>query len=55
MDARLTDNDKLDDGKAERGYEAWKREKIERGIAQSRDRASMIPVEQVWRDLKLER
>lgn len=39
----------------EDGYEAWKRAKIERGLAQSRDRAAMIPVEQLLRDLKLER
>ncbi|WP_165954429.1 hypothetical protein [Sphingomonas sp. AAP5] len=36
------------------GYAAWERAKIGRGLAQSRDRAAMIPVEQVWRDLKLE-
>jgi hypothetical protein len=33
------------------GYEAWKRAKIERGLAQSRDRAAMIPVETVLRNL----
>ena len=38
----------------EPGYAVWEREKIERGLAQSRDRAVMIRVEQVWRDLKLE-
>lgn len=37
------------------GYAAWKRAKIERGLAQSRDREAMISVEQLWRDLKLER
>jgi hypothetical protein len=42
------------DGPTEPGYAAWERAKIERGLAQSRDRAAMIPVEQVWRDLKLE-
>ncbi|MFS0773551.1 hypothetical protein [Sphingomonas sp. 1P08PE] len=36
------------------GYDAWKRAKVERGLAQSRDRATMIPVEQVLRDLSLE-
>ncbi|MEG3088064.1 hypothetical protein [Sphingomonas sp. PB4P5] len=41
-------------GREESGYAAWQRAKIERGLAQSRDRAAMIPVEQVWRDLKLE-
>lgn len=40
---------KLDDalGPLEDGYDAWKRAKIERGLAQSRDRSAMIPVEQV--------
>jgi hypothetical protein len=42
------------EGTAERGYEAWKRAKVERGLAQAQDRAAMIPVEQVLRDLKLE-
>ena len=39
----------------EPGYDEWKRAKIERGLAESRDRSAMIPVEQVWRDLDLER
>jgi len=42
-------------GVIERGYDAWKRAKIERGLAQSRNRDAMIPVEQLWRDLSLER
>jgi len=42
------------EGAPELGYAAWERAKIERGLAQSRDRTTMIPVEQVWRDLKLE-
>lgn len=42
------------EGPSDPGYAAWERAKIERGLAQSRDRAAMIPVEQVWRDLKLE-
>ncbi|WP_161989088.1 hypothetical protein [Sphingomonas glacialis] len=42
------------EGPYDPGYAAWERAKIERGLAQSRDRAAMIPVEQVWRDLKLE-
>ena len=48
--------DKLaqDAGPVDRGHAAWQRAKIERGLAQSKDRAAMIPVEQVWRDLKLE-
>lgn len=38
----------------EAGYEAWKRAKIERGMAQSRDRPAMIPLDQVLRNLSLE-
>ena len=41
-------------GAVERGHAAWQRAKVERGSAQSKDRAAMIPLEQVWRDLKLE-
>lgn len=37
----------------EAGYDAWKRAKIERGLEQSRDRAAMIPVDQVLRNLSL--
>lgn len=36
-------------------YAAWKQAKIKKGLAQSADRAAIIPIEQVWRDLKLER
>ena len=52
-----TDDDRLtESGSAmEAGYAAWKRAKVEAGLAQSRDRAAMIPVERIWRDLKLER
>lgn len=39
----------------ERGYEAWKRDKILRGLDQARDRHKMIPAEQLWRDLGFER
>lgn len=43
------------DGPVERGYDAWKRAKIERGLAQAQDRAAMIPVEQMLSDLKINR
>lgn len=43
------------DAPVERGYDSWKRAKVERGLAQAQDRSAMIPVEQVLRDLKLER
>ena len=39
----------------ERGHAAWKHAKIERGLAQAEDRASLIPAGSVWRDLGLER
>ncbi|RZL28128.1 MAG: hypothetical protein EOP64_05460 [Sphingomonas sp.] len=42
-----------DRGTVEHGYESWKRAKIERGLRQAQDRSSMIPVEQVVRDLKV--
>ncbi len=42
-------------GSVERGYDAWKRAKIERGLTQAQDRAAMIPVEQLLANLKLER
>lgn len=38
----------------ERGYESWKRRKIERGLAEAEKRGELIPGEQVWRDLGLE-
>ena len=43
------------DAPVERGYDAWKRAKVVRGLAQAQDRSAMIPVEQALRDLKLER
>lgn len=41
--------DKLSvDGDAtDRGYDAWLRGKVERGLAESSDRAAMIPVDQL--------
>ena len=53
----LPDRDKLtaEGSPTEPGYAAWKQAKIEQGLAQCADRAAMIPVEQIWRDLKLER
>ncbi len=42
-------------GAPERGYAAWKRTKVERGLDQARDREAMIPATQLLRDLGLER
>ena len=57
MKPSVPDRDKLEaDGAApEAGYPEWKRAKIERGLAESRLRESLIPIEQIWNDLKLER
>jgi hypothetical protein len=49
----MSDGDKV--WLVERGYDAWKRAKIARGFAQARDRSTMIPVEQVLRDLTFRR
>jgi len=45
----------VDGDVTDRGHDAWLRAKVERGLAESCDRAAMIPVEQVLRDLSLER
>ncbi len=37
--------------RAQRDYDAWKRVKVERGMAQAQDRSAMILAEQVLRDL----
>jgi hypothetical protein len=42
------------DGPKASGYEEWKRQKILKGLEQSKDRSKMIPAEQVWRELGLE-
>lgn len=39
----------------EPGYAAWKKRKIERGLEQARNRDSLIPADEVWRKLGLER
>ncbi len=57
MKTRNDPQDKLAEqhGAAERGHEAWKRAKIERGLAQAQDRASLIPMDRILRDFGLER
>ncbi len=57
MKPTLPDRDKLEveGDSAEAGYRDWKRAKIERGLEQSRVREALIPIEQIWTDLKLER
>lgn len=42
-------------GTPERGYDAWKRAKVEKGLEQSKDRGAMIPVSRILRDFGLER
>ncbi|MES2097657.1 MAG: hypothetical protein V4459_12940 [Pseudomonadota bacterium] len=48
----ITDKVEESDLPPEQGYAAWKAAKIARGLAQARDRAAMIPVEQALDDLK---
>lgn len=36
-------------GPVDRGYDGWKRAKIERGLVQARDRSAMIPADEVLR------
>lgn len=57
MKTRDTLHDKLaeDGGAPDRGHVAWKRAKVERGLAQAQDRQGMIPLEQILRDFGLER
>lgn len=40
---------------AEPGHAAWKRSKVERALDQATDRTLMIPADEVWRKLGLER
>ena len=42
-------------GLTEQGYQQWKLAKVHKGLAEAADRDSLIPAEQVWRDLDLER
>lgn len=51
--ADLHDKVEETDDPAERGYAAWKRAKVERGLAQAKDRGAMIPVERIVTDFKL--
>lgn len=39
----------------EHGHAVWLRAKVERGLAQARDRDAMIPAAQLLRELGLER
>ena len=56
MKPAIDPRDKITEGDApaERGHASWKRAKVERGLAQSKDRDAMIPVERILRDFKLE-
>ena len=48
---KVTDGDDV----SEAGYAAYKKQKIERGLEQAKHRESLIPADQVWRNLGLER
>jgi hypothetical protein len=56
MAAHVDEFEKLeaDRGRAEHGYDSWKRAKIERGLMQAQDRSAMITVEQVLRALTVD-
>lgn len=56
MATHADESEKLeaDRGAVDHGYESWKRAKIELGLRQAQDRSSMIPVEQVVRDLTID-
>lgn len=49
--AKVTD----EQGSVEKGYAAWKRAKVDRGLSQAKDRESLIPAQQVWREFDIER
>lgn len=57
MSTRPKFDDEFDPGEpaTERDHDAFVRAKVERGLAQSRDRASMISVDRIWRALGLAR
>jgi hypothetical protein len=57
MKPRVTsDASKLEEaGPAEQGYDQWKLAKIQKALAEADKREKLIPAEQVWRDLDLER
>ena len=52
MATRVQDQDDgSDEVKAQRSHDEWVRAKVMKGLEQSHDRASLKPIEQVWRDL----
>lgn len=52
MATRAQDHDDhAQEGAARRDHDEWVRAKVLNGLEQSRDRASLVPIEQVWRDL----
>ena len=57
MASKVLPGDKISDASPVGGadHAAWKRAKIENGLTQSADRSQMIPAEEVWRKLGLER
>lgn len=53
----IAPNEKTNETAATRepGYEAWKRARIEAALRQAADRSQMIPENEIWRELGLER
>ena len=46
-----TDDDPVNDAEVQRSHDEWVRAKVRKGLDQSRDRASLTPIEQAWREL----
>lgn len=56
MATRIKEQDEPRPGEvADPGHDAWVCAKVEKALAQSRDRTKIIPIEQVWRDFDVER
>lgn len=55
MATRAQDWDEPDGEGVSAEHDAFVRAKVLKALEQSRDRAAMIPLEQVWRDLIVER
>ena len=53
MATKTDDRDDPFDGddRVDPDHDAFVRAKVERGLAQCRERSTMIPIEQIWRDL----
>ncbi len=55
VDDTLDEHLRPDEESTDPAYLAWKEAKIRAGLAQSKDRANMIPAHKLWAEFKLER